>query len=322
MYSAVLIVRDEQDRLPGALRSLAGAPELIVADTGSSDETPSLAADAGAHVPEIGWRDDFAWAREAAVRHATMNWVVKLDADERLVARRGRPDAVLRQVLSEADRSSSDLVVVRRHFLPGFTHWYPLAYRNGHYRWTSALHEHLASIDGERSPMASDQLRIVHRRNPRPRAYSQLAARQHRVNPDDAWIAFHLGRELGLVGRLDAAVAPLARALASDRLGALESSEAAILLARSARMRGDLHGAIRSLTDSLNAFPRREAALYAVCWLGQVGAKKGALHWLDRAAAIALPRRQTRFGRFAVPYLIDRRFYDPGVLRSLWRGLR
>src|SRR5512134_1472290 len=71
--------------LPGCLESARGAvDEVVVVDTGSSDRTRELAHAAGAKVVEWAWRDDFAAARNEALRHATGGWILVLDADERL----------------------------------------------------------------------------------------------------------------------------------------------------------------------------------------------------------------------------------------------
>lgn len=71
--------------LPGCLASVRGAiDEAIVVDTGSRDATRSAAEQAKARVFDFAWRDDFAAARNEALRHATGDWVLVLDADERL----------------------------------------------------------------------------------------------------------------------------------------------------------------------------------------------------------------------------------------------
>ena len=81
-----LIVRDEAAFLPGCLASVAGAVDrVVVVDTGSTDDTPRLAQQAGATVVSFPWIDDFAAARNAALPHVPPGgWVLVLDADERL----------------------------------------------------------------------------------------------------------------------------------------------------------------------------------------------------------------------------------------------
>jgi len=84
---AALIVRNEALMLGDCLASLEGIVDRIeIADTGSTDDTISIAEAAGAQVSRIGWRDDFAWARNQVLeRCRDAHHVLMIDADERLV---------------------------------------------------------------------------------------------------------------------------------------------------------------------------------------------------------------------------------------------
>lgn len=84
--SVCMIVGNEEDALPGCLRSVHGiADELIVVDTGSKDDTISIAKDFGAKVYHFKWCDDFAAARNESLKHATGDWILQMDADEELL---------------------------------------------------------------------------------------------------------------------------------------------------------------------------------------------------------------------------------------------
>ncbi|MCM3628005.1 glycosyltransferase [Paenibacillus glycanilyticus] len=84
--SLCMIVRDEELFLPSCLASAAPyCSEIIVADTGSTDRTTAIAEAYGAKVLRIGWRDDFAEARNASIERASQPWILVLDADERLL---------------------------------------------------------------------------------------------------------------------------------------------------------------------------------------------------------------------------------------------
>jgi tetratricopeptide (TPR) repeat protein len=86
--SLCMIVRDEADRIGDCLRSLRGlADETIVVDTGSTDATAAHARDCGARVLKFAWCDDFAAARNHAIENAKGDWILVLDADERLYPR-------------------------------------------------------------------------------------------------------------------------------------------------------------------------------------------------------------------------------------------
>ncbi|HVT78222.1 MAG TPA: glycosyltransferase, partial [Acidimicrobiales bacterium] len=97
LVSACMIVRDEAENLPGCLAALEGmVDEIVVCDTGSTDDTREIARAAGAVVIETEWTDDFAAARNTALGACTGTWVLWIDADDRL---RGDP-AAFRKVLA------------------------------------------------------------------------------------------------------------------------------------------------------------------------------------------------------------------------------
>jgi tetratricopeptide (TPR) repeat protein len=83
--SLCMIVRDEEDTIGAAIKSvLALVDEIVIADTGSSDNTRIIAEGYGARVIDVPWQDDFAYARNATLAEATGDWILVLDADEYL----------------------------------------------------------------------------------------------------------------------------------------------------------------------------------------------------------------------------------------------
>lgn len=83
--SLCMIARNEEDVIARCLQSVRGAAdETIVLDTGSSDRTASIARGEGAAVYSFEWKRHFAEARNAAIAYAQGDWILVLDADERL----------------------------------------------------------------------------------------------------------------------------------------------------------------------------------------------------------------------------------------------
>ena len=83
--SAALIVKNEERFLEGCLASLAGqVDEIVVVDTGSTDATIEIAEKRAAKLLHHRWTGDFSAARNFALDAATGEWILYIDADERL----------------------------------------------------------------------------------------------------------------------------------------------------------------------------------------------------------------------------------------------
>jgi GT2 family glycosyltransferase/tetratricopeptide (TPR) repeat protein len=95
--SVCLIAKNEEKFLPQCLRSVRSlASQIVVVDTGSTDRTIEIAKDFGAEVHSFAWCDDFSAARNAALEHATGDWVLMIDADEELMP--GQAETAARQI--------------------------------------------------------------------------------------------------------------------------------------------------------------------------------------------------------------------------------
>ncbi|MEJ2577741.1 MAG: glycosyltransferase family 2 protein [Kineosporiaceae bacterium] len=147
--AAALIVRDEQEQLPGCLESLAGVvDEVVVFDTGSVDATVRIAREAGARVTSGPWADDFAGARNEALARTGARWVLSLDADERL-----RADApALRALLDRATATDVITVRVRNEAPPALGGSYispaPRLLHRERVHWVGRVHERPQRTDG------------------------------------------------------------------------------------------------------------------------------------------------------------------------------
>jgi hypothetical protein len=86
LLSAAMIVKNESHNIEKAIESVIGmVDEVVVYDTGSTDDTVELARAMGAVVRQGYWDDDFSRARNEACRMTRGEWYLGLDADDRLV---------------------------------------------------------------------------------------------------------------------------------------------------------------------------------------------------------------------------------------------
>lgn len=81
--SATIITQNEAANIARAIRSLDCADEIVVVDSGSTDETVKIASELGARVIPHSW-EGFAAQKRFAASQAEHDWILSLDADEEL----------------------------------------------------------------------------------------------------------------------------------------------------------------------------------------------------------------------------------------------
>jgi glycosyltransferase involved in cell wall biosynthesis len=158
--SLVVITRDAAGELPGCLASAAFASEALVVDSGSADHTVALARAAGARVLEEPWRG-FGPQKQFAVDAARHDWVLCLDADERITPRLERS---IRQALGTR-RYHAWRVARRNRFLgrwlahgEGYPDRVVRLFDRRRARWSDdAVHEHVV-CQGSVGRVAGDLL--------------------------------------------------------------------------------------------------------------------------------------------------------------------
>ena len=148
MLSLSMIVRDEAAQIEACLRSVQGfADELVVVDTGSTDNTVALAQALGARVEQIEWPGDFAPACNQALQFVSGDWVLVLDADEQL-----RPEAIapLRALMAQPDVLLINLLRHERGAVQSpYSNVSRLFRRHPAIRWSRAYHSMVDDSVGE-----------------------------------------------------------------------------------------------------------------------------------------------------------------------------
>ena len=106
--SACYIVKNEAKNLAKSIKSLKNqVNEIVVVDTGSTDNTIVVARKLGAKVYSFPWQDDFSKARNFALSKAKGEWLVLLDADEYFTAKTA---GNIRQVIRQAQQADAILI--------------------------------------------------------------------------------------------------------------------------------------------------------------------------------------------------------------------
>lgn len=142
--SVVLITRDAAAQLDACLESAAFADDRVILDSGSGDDTLAVAQRHGARVEVSDWAG-FGPQKQKAVALARHDWVLCLDADERLTPELAASIAgVLRAPAHHAwrmARANRFMGRVLRHG-EGYPDWSLRLFHRAHARWSDdAVHE-------------------------------------------------------------------------------------------------------------------------------------------------------------------------------------
>ena len=188
--TATIITFNEAGNIRAACESVAWADEILVVDSESTDATREIAARCGARVISRPW-PGFAAQKQFAADSAAHDWVLSLDADERV-----SPElrAVLEDLLyTPADKLADGYRLSRRSFYMGRWirggGWYPdrqlRLYRRARGRWAGPhIHESVRMDEGARvETLAGDLLHYsvrdaAHHHRMIGERYAPLAARQ------------------------------------------------------------------------------------------------------------------------------------------------
>ncbi|TLY27165.1 MAG: glycosyltransferase family 2 protein [Ignavibacteria bacterium] len=123
--SVIIITLNEEERIVDCLKSVEWADDIVVVDSGSTDRTVELAKQYTQKVLAAGWMG-FPQAKTFALRHAANEWVLWLDADERV-----SPELAgeIRDILRRGSAAYAGFEVARRAYFIGkwIRHcgWYP-----------------------------------------------------------------------------------------------------------------------------------------------------------------------------------------------------
>lgn len=155
LLSASMIVRNEENFIGGCLESIKDVvDEIVIVDTGSDDATKKIAREYGARVFDFPWNGDFAAARNEALGHCRGEWILYIDADERL---RPADKSYVREILSDGGKVAYTVV-----FYPivGYTAYreYRIFRNDPRIRFEGVIHETM--VPAIRSVARQDGLEI------------------------------------------------------------------------------------------------------------------------------------------------------------------
>ncbi|MFQ5330188.1 MAG: glycosyltransferase family 2 protein [Thermodesulfobacteriota bacterium] len=122
--SVAIITKDEEENLPDCLRSVSFADDIVVVDSGSADGTARIAEEFGCRVFVEKWKG-YGPQKQSAIAKTRHEWVLMIDADERVPMRTGRQIAEVVQDASRADAYSFPRKNILRGRWIRHSDWWP-----------------------------------------------------------------------------------------------------------------------------------------------------------------------------------------------------
>lgn len=199
LLSVIIITKNESRHIGACLDSVAFADEIVVLDSGSADDTCDIARARGAKVHVSPDWPGFGPQKNRALDLATGQWVLSIDADERVTPELA---AEIQRVIAAPDRDA--YLVARLSEFCGrqmrHTGWWPdhvlRLFRRGKARFTDvAVHEKLVP-EGEPGTLAGHFLHYP---------YENIAALLQKVNrysSDAAEMMYRRGKRTTVLGAL------------------------------------------------------------------------------------------------------------------------
>ena len=203
--SVVVVTRDEAARLPACLESVRFAEEIVVVDSGSTDPTPAVAREFGARVIHQPWLG-YGPQKRFAVAQAKYDWVLCLDADERVSPElRASIEAAL-----EAPRAKACRLMRRNRFMgrwlrhgEGYPDPVVRLFDRRHAQWSAdPVHE---AVDTAQAPVITLYGDLLHESEQDLHTY---LAKQNRYTSLQARALHEAGRRAGVIRLVGS---PLAR---------------------------------------------------------------------------------------------------------------
>lgn len=159
--SLCVITRDAAGQLADCLASAPFAGEIVVVDSGSRDDTVEIARRCGARVLEQPWLG-FGPQKNFAVASATHDWVLCLDADERVTPALG---SAIGAVIAGTPGAAAYTMARRNRFLgrwlahgEGYPDWNVRLFDRRRARWSDdPVHEHVI-VNGATARLTGDLL--------------------------------------------------------------------------------------------------------------------------------------------------------------------
>jgi len=267
--SLCMIVRNESQYLAGCLESIQSAvDEIIVVDTGSTDNTRGIAKSYGARLFEFPWCDDFSAARNKSIEPATGDYILWLDADDRVDPQEVKKLKYLKATLPR-DKSQAYFLTVKSDPRSG-SGWEFLQVRIfpniSAARFELPIHEQVSyNLQKAGINLVRADIIIRHIGNPDNETIKKKSERNLRIiekalaaNPEDPLMHYQAGRTKAIWQRQKESIEHMKKVMQHPEIQKNNRRiylEAGMLLGRYYKELGQSHSAVEVYQSLIAEFP-------------------------------------------------------------------
>lgn len=223
--SLCMIVKNEEKFLAECLESVKNiVDEIIIVDTGSTDKTIEIANSYNARVFHFEWKNDFSQARNESIKYATGDWILILDADERLNP--GQETKIKKYLNLNFDGLYVRIISADKNGELYVTEYPRLFRKMEGIKFERKIHEQISpSILKLGGKLAKTDITITHlgygqddeTMRKKYERNLQILLEELEENPNDAYTCYHIGITKTLIGEQEEGLKYLKRAISIPR---------------------------------------------------------------------------------------------------------
>ena len=228
--SVCIITKNEEKFLETCLKKLSRYDwEIVVTDTGSTDNTVKIAKQYAQQVHHFTWCNDFSAARNYCVSKASHDWILNVDSDEYLMNEE-KPEQLITQLsVCMKNPESIGLIQQINPFLSGnqqSTAVEPIGrfFHRKYYTYTGSIHEQLQPLNPHCNPSHLDTLiQVFHEGYANPDILRKKSERNIKLlevslknDPEDPYLYYQLGQSYFVLGEYEKACSIFQKGLTFD----------------------------------------------------------------------------------------------------------
>jgi len=209
--SLCMIVKNEEDLIDQCLTSVNDVvDEMIIVDTGSTDRTIDICKKYNPSIYSYQWQGNFSEARNFGITKASSDWILILDADEKLES---NSNEVIRKTI-EHTKASILLLPVINYYGEGFPvkedqaylYYQPRLFKNHvGIQYSNSIHENPQLHGNDTQELITEQIEtpihhygyideIINKKEKSKRNIDILL-KEYKKNKHSPWIEYHLANE-------------------------------------------------------------------------------------------------------------------------------